>query len=170
LDRAREVLRPHLGIPLLDLLFDPEHEDALRGTRDCQPALVAFEVALARLWTDLGVRPTAVLGHSVGALGAACAAGALSFEDALTLAVERGRLMDEQPGDGAMISCVGDPEAVRAVAAGFASVAVAAVNTPDHPVLPGAAEDTGPGRRLRRARRRAGRPLAASHGPHPPPT
>ncbi|MDG5806128.1 aminotransferase class I/II-fold pyridoxal phosphate-dependent enzyme [Streptomyces ossamyceticus] len=168
LDRAAEILRPHLEVPLLDLLFDPAHEEALRGTRNCQPALVALEVALAGLWGEVGVRPTAVLGHSVGALGAACVAGVLSFEDALVLAAERGRLMAGQPGDGAMISCVGDPEAVRAVAAESASVAVAAVNTPDHLVLSGAAEEIGQVRELLAERGVTVRPLAVSHAFHSP--
>lgn len=166
LDRADEVLRPLLDVPLLDLLFDTAQAERLRRTRYCQPALVAVEIALAQLWMSLGVRPAALLGHSVGAFGAACVAGVLSLDDALLLASERGRHMEEQPGRGAMISCVGDPEAVRSAADGFASVTIAAVNTPDHLVLSGDAEDIadlGPGLET------AGitvRPLAVSHAFH----
>ncbi|MGH3376133.1 MAG: aminotransferase class I/II-fold pyridoxal phosphate-dependent enzyme [Actinoallomurus sp.] len=138
LERGDAVLRPLLGVSLLDLLFDEGGADRLRETRYCQPALVAFEIALAELWISLGVRPAAVLGHSVGAFGAACVAGVLSLEDALTLAAARGEHMGAQPGDGAMIACVGNPERTRA-AAESASVAVAAVNTPDHLVLSGPA-------------------------------
>ncbi|MEV0523450.1 aminotransferase class I/II-fold pyridoxal phosphate-dependent enzyme [Streptomyces sp. NPDC050439] len=166
LDRADEILRPFLDVPLLDLLFDTAHAERLRRTRYCQPALVAVETALAQLWMSLGVRPAAVLGHSVGAFGAACVAGVLSLDDALLLAAERGRHMEEQPGKGAMISCVGDPEAVRTAADGFASVTIAAINTPDHLVLSGDAEeiaDLSPGLEA------AGitvRPLAVSHAFH----
>ncbi|MEU2281080.1 aminotransferase class I/II-fold pyridoxal phosphate-dependent enzyme [Streptomyces sp. NPDC013178] len=165
LDRADAVLRPLLGTSLPDLLFDDEG-GRLARTRYCQPALVALEIALAELWMSLGVRPAALLGHSVGALGAACVAGVLSLEDALTLAAERGRHMDEQPGDGAMIACVGDADVIRSTAAGFASVAVAAVNTPDHLVLSGAAEEI---RALHGTLAERGvtvRPLAVSHAFH----
>ncbi|MEU1816313.1 aminotransferase class I/II-fold pyridoxal phosphate-dependent enzyme [Streptomyces roseifaciens] len=168
LDRADAVLRPLLGTPLTRLLFDEDGAAQLRSTRYCQAALVALEAALAGVWTSLGVRPAAVLGHSVGAIAAAAVAGAVSLEDALALAAERGRLMDAQPGDGAMIACVGDPGAVRAVAEGFASVAVAAVNTGDHLVLSGEAAEIAAAGEALRGRGLTVRPLVVSHAFHSP--
>ncbi|MFB6754816.1 aminotransferase class I/II-fold pyridoxal phosphate-dependent enzyme [Streptomyces sp. NPDC056353] len=168
LRRADAVLRDLGEIPLLDLLFDPEHAEDLARTRYCQPALVALEVALADLWESCGVRPAAVLGHSVGALAAACVAGVLSLEDALRLAVVRGRAMDEQPGEGAMIACVGDPDTVRDIAAGHEGVALAAVNGPRNLVLSGAADRIAA---LRTDLERKGvtvRPLVVSHAFHSP--
>ncbi|MEV4924532.1 aminotransferase class I/II-fold pyridoxal phosphate-dependent enzyme [Streptomyces roseoverticillatus] len=168
LDRAGAVLQPLLGVPLTRLLFDEEGAGLLRSTRYCQAALVALEIALAEVWTSLGVRPAAVLGHSAGAIAAAAVAGAVSLEDALLLAAERGRLMDEQPGDGAMIACVGDPDAVREVAGEFASVAVAAVNTGDHLVLSGAAAEIAAAGDALRGRGLTVRPLVVSHAFHSP--
>ncbi len=168
LDRAAAVLDPLLGTPLTRLLFDDEGAAQLRDTRYCQAALVALEAALAEAWTSLGVRPAAVLGHSAGAIAAAAVAGALSLEDALALAAERGRLMAGQPGDGAMIACIGDPGAVREVAGGFASVAVAAVNTGDHTVLSGAAADIAAAGDALRGRGLTVRPLVVSHAFHSP--
>ncbi|WP_229926064.1 aminotransferase class I/II-fold pyridoxal phosphate-dependent enzyme, partial [Streptomyces longispororuber] len=168
IDRADRVLRPELGLPLQELLFDEDRAGLLRSTRCCQPALVALEVALAELWRSLGVRPAAVLGHSVGAYAAACVSGALSFEDALALAAVRGRLMDEQPGDGAMIACVGDAAAVREVAAGYASVAVAAVNSPTHLALSGERADIERARAALVQRGVTVRPLAVSGAFHSP--
>ncbi|MEU2722912.1 aminotransferase class I/II-fold pyridoxal phosphate-dependent enzyme [Streptomyces smyrnaeus] len=166
LDRAEEVVRPLLGTSLLDLLFDEDGDERLRSTRYCQPAMVAFSAALAELWTALGVRPAAVLGHSVGAIPAACAAGVLSLEDALLLAAERGRHMDEQPGEGRMIACVGEADTVREISADFPSVAVAAVNTDRHLVLSGPAADIHEVREALEARRIEVRPLAVSHAFH----
>lgn len=166
IDRADRVLRPLLDVPLQELLFAEEGADKLRSTRYCQAALVAFEVALAGLWMSLGVRPAALLGHSIGAYGAACVAGVMPLEDALTLAAVRGRLMDEQPGDGAMIACAGDAGAVRDAAAGFPTVAVAAVNAPDHLVLSGAREEIDAAADILRARSVVVRPLAVSHAFH----
>ncbi|MFD9905354.1 aminotransferase class I/II-fold pyridoxal phosphate-dependent enzyme [Streptomyces sp. NPDC059063] len=167
-DRADRVLRPHLGVPLTELLFAEAGAERLRSTRYCQPALVALEVALAELWQSLGVRPAAVLGHSVGAYAAACVSGALSFEDALTLAAVRGRLMDEQPGDGAMIACVGDADAVRAVADGCGTLAVAAVNSPTHLVLSGERGEVERAGAELVERSVTVRPLAVSHAFHSP--
>ncbi len=165
IDRADEVLRPLIGRSLRDLLFAEDDPGLLKSTRYCQPALVAVEVALARLWESFGVRPAAVLGHSVGAFAAACVAGVLSLEDALTLAATRGRLMDELPGSGAMIACSGNAEVIEEAAA---SVAVAAVNAPGHLVLSGPADAI---ERLARDLPERGvvvRPLAVSHAFHSP--
>ncbi|EPH43675.1 hypothetical protein STRAU_3304 [Streptomyces aurantiacus JA 4570] len=160
------MLRPHLEVPLTELLFTDGGTERLRATRYCQPALVALEVALAELWLSLGVRPAAVLGHSVGAYAAACVAGAMSFEDALTLAATRGRLMDEQPGDGAMIACLGDAETVRGVASGFTSLSVAAVNSPTHLVLSGERAEVEQARAALVERSVVVKPLAVSHAFH----
>ncbi|MFD6286000.1 aminotransferase class I/II-fold pyridoxal phosphate-dependent enzyme [Streptomyces sp. NPDC060205] len=168
LDRADRVLRPHLGVPLTELLFGEGSADLLASTRYCQAALVALEVALAELWISLGVRPTALLGHSIGAYGAACVAGVMFLEDALTLAVVRGRHMAEQPGDGAMIACAGDAEAIRAEAAAEDSVAVAAVNAPGHLVLSGPRTEIDRVRARLESRSVVVRPLTVSHAFHSP--
>ncbi|CAM5350740.1 8-amino-7-oxononanoate synthase [Streptomyces abikoensis] len=168
LDRAGAVLQPLLGTPLTRLLFDEDGAAQLRSTRYCQAALVALEIALAEVWTSLGVRPAAVLGHSAGAIAAAAVAGAVSLQDALVLAAERGRLMDEQPGEGAMIACIGDPDAVRELAGNLASVAVAAVNTAGHLVLSGPAAEIAAAGEALRGRGLTVRPLVVSHAFHSP--
>lgn len=159
IDRAEEVLRPLIGGSLRDLVFTEDDPARLKATRYCQPALVAVEVALARLWESIGVRPAGVLGHSVGAFAAACVAGALTLEDALTLAATRGRLMDELPGSGAMIACAGDAAAIESAAAASPAVAVAAVNAPGHLVLSGPEDEIG---RLTGDLRAKGSPSGAS--------
>jgi phthiocerol/phenolphthiocerol synthesis type-I polyketide synthase E len=68
-----------------------------------QPLLFLAEYALAMRWMELGIRPDALLGHSLGELTAAAVAGVFSFEDAMHLAVERGRLMQDTP-EGAMLA------------------------------------------------------------------
>ena len=52
-------------------------------TMNAQPALVALEWSLARMWQSNGVTPSIVLGHSVGEIAAACVAGAMTIETAL---------------------------------------------------------------------------------------
>ncbi|MCP9966588.1 acyltransferase domain-containing protein [Actinomadura madurae] len=168
IDRAEEVLRPLIGGSLRDLVFTEDDPARLKATRYCQPALVAVEVALARLWESIGVRPAGVLGHSVGAFAAACVAGALTLEDALTLAATRGRLMDELPGSGAMIACAGDAAAIESAAAASPAVAVAAVNAPGHLVLSGPEDEIGRLTGDLRAKGVTVRRLAVSHAFHSP--
>ncbi|MGB1026732.1 MAG: acyltransferase domain-containing protein, partial [Rhodospirillaceae bacterium] len=94
---ASKLLAPRLGRDLSVLLLaDPDDQAAaerLRDTALAQPALFAHHYAAARFWMRLGVRPAALLGHSIGELTAACLAGVMRPEDGLMLAAERGRLM-----------------------------------------------------------------------------
>jgi acyl transferase domain-containing protein/acyl carrier protein len=81
----------------------PAAETALGRAEVVQPALFAVEYALARLLADWGIRPSALLGYSLGEYVAACVSGALPLDQALALVYERARLIDQQPA-GAMLA------------------------------------------------------------------
>lgn len=59
-----------------------------------QVGLVSIQIALARLWRSWGVKPTAVIGHSLGEYAALQVAGVLSISDAIFLVGYRARLLD----------------------------------------------------------------------------
>jgi amino acid adenylation domain-containing protein len=138
-DRCAEILRPFLKADLRALLYPSEsasEEDKRRviDTVVAQPAIFTVEYALAQLWMSWGIRPQAMLGHSVGEFVAACIAGVFSLEDALSLVAERGRMMQEIPAGG-MLS-VRLPEAeLRARLNG--NLSLAAVNAPSLCVVAG---------------------------------
>ena len=107
-DRCAELLGPRLDLDLRTLLY-PADEDlataqaSLTQTAITQPALFAVEYALAQMWIGWGIRPCAMIGHSIGELVAACLAGVFSLEDGLALVAERGRLMQAVP-HGSMLA------------------------------------------------------------------
>ena len=100
LDRCESVFREERGTSLLDVMFGRAGgEGDLGDTAWEQPALYALECALTALWASVGIRPAAVLGHSVGELAAARAAGVFSLEDGMRLAATRGILLSGiEPG------------------------------------------------------------------------
>ncbi|KIQ67246.1 polyketide synthase [Kitasatospora griseola] len=171
LDEVLTGLDPHLDLSLRDLLFaEPGTPDAelLDRTRYTQPALFALETALFRLVRHWGVRPDLLMGHSVGELAAAHAAGVLDLPDACALVTARGRLMDDLPGGGAMVAVEAGEEEVRRalVDEDRDAVDIAAVNGPESVVLSG---DEDAVRRLAetfRSRGRRTRRLSVSHAFH----
>ncbi|HZF12188.1 MAG TPA: amino acid adenylation domain-containing protein, partial [Thermoanaerobaculia bacterium] len=142
-DCGAEILRPRLGLDLRQVLAptnggDPQAAaERLAQTALAQPALFVVEHALARLWMAWGIRPQAMLGHSVGEYVAACLAGVFSFEDALRLVAERGRLMQEMPA-GSMLAVPLAEAAVRPLLGGLS---LAAVNGPAMCVVSGEADE-----------------------------
>ena len=101
LDRAEAVIREERGESLLSVMFGVEEAAAdLGATEWTQPALYALQGALVALWRGVGIEPDAVLGHSVGEIAAAHAAGVFGFEEGLRFAARRGALMGSLPQRG----------------------------------------------------------------------
>ena len=112
LDRCEDVFRAERGASLLDVMFGRATGDAdLGDTTWEQPALYALECALTALWASVGVRPDIVMGHSVGELAAAQAAGVFSLEDGMRFAASRGALLSATE-PGAMAAVFAPPELV----------------------------------------------------------
>ncbi len=113
-DRCEEIFQDTRGASLLDVMFGRAgSEGRLDDTAWEQPALYTLECALTALWASVGVHPSAVMGHSVGELAAAQAAGIFSLEDGLRFAEARGTLLsDTKPG--AMAAVFSSPARVEA--------------------------------------------------------
>ncbi len=128
MSRCAAAVADVLERPLLDVIFDPDGDDALRQTSYAQPALFAVEMGLARLWQSWGFEADVVIGHSVGQYTAACVAGVFSLEDGMLLMAERGRLFGSLPDGGRMVAVFAAPERVESITDEFPSLSVAAYN------------------------------------------
>ncbi|MGB7108969.1 MAG: type I polyketide synthase, partial [Mycobacterium sp.] len=112
------------------------------GIDRVQPTLFAMQVALAATLKSYGVRPGAVIGHSLGESAAAAIAGALSLEDGARVICRRSRLMSRIAGAGAMASVELPAQQVLSelMARGVDDVVVAVVASPQSTVIGGATE------------------------------
>ncbi|MGV9775614.1 SDR family NAD(P)-dependent oxidoreductase [Streptosporangium sp. NPDC003464] len=138
-DECADLLTEHLGLDLRDLMFGtaPDAEETLRQTRYTQPALFTVEYALARLWRSWGVRPAAMIGHSIGEYVAATVAGVFTLADAVRLVAARGALMQSMPA-GAMLAVQRDESELAGRLPD--GVSVATVNGPGTCVVAGPTE------------------------------
>ncbi|MET0647638.1 MAG: amino acid adenylation domain-containing protein [Pyrinomonadaceae bacterium] len=140
--RCAQIASPRLDASLLDVIYPPgESPPLIDQTAYCQPAFFTLQYALVELLKSWGVRPDAVMGHSVGEYAAACAAGVFSLEEGLGLVCERARLMQALPGGGAMAAVfVDERTAAEAIEPHAGRLSVAAINGPRHTVISGEQE------------------------------
>ncbi|MEP7250256.1 MAG: beta-ketoacyl synthase N-terminal-like domain-containing protein, partial [Spartobacteria bacterium] len=139
MERCDAALRPWASFSLLEELGRSEETSQMSRTEIGQPAIFAMQVALAALWKSWGVEPSAVVGHSVGEIAAACIAGIFSVEDAARVIALRARLMEEcGRGEGTMLA-VGLPEeeALALIARHDRTVTISAYNGPRSITLSG---------------------------------
>lgn len=107
-DICAEILQPHLGVDIRSLIYPKQEEietasKQLQQTSFTQSALFVTEYGLTQLFLSWGVRPEAMIGHSIGEYVAATIAGVFSLEDALKIVAKRGQLMQQVP-TGSMLA------------------------------------------------------------------
>ncbi|MGW1728613.1 type I polyketide synthase [Streptomyces sp. NPDC002306] len=172
LDAVCAHLDGHLPRPVKDILFaavDTAEADLLHQTVFTQAALFATEVALFRLLEHYGLAPDYVAGHSIGEVAAAHVADVLTLEDACTLVVARGRLMQSAPEGGAMIAVQASEEQILGSLAGHENkVAIAAINGPTSTVISGDAQIAEQIAREWESKGHKARRLRVSHAFHSP--
>ena len=146
IDECTTILDHYLDHSLLEILYaespssaSPHPSSWLNKTIYTQPAIFALEYALAQMWLNWGVKPAALIGHSVGEYVAATVAGVFSLADALKLVAMRGKLMQNLSHEGEMYAVFTDETTVKSTIEAFGSqVAIAAINSFQSIVISGA--------------------------------
>ncbi|MDZ8237959.1 MAG: SDR family oxidoreductase [Nostoc sp. ChiQUE01a] len=138
-DYCCELIKSDLQIDLRSVLYPseekvPEATQKLQQTAITQPALFVIEYAMTKLWMSWGVRPEAMIGHSIGEYVAATIAGVFTLEDVLKIVVRRGKLMQELPG-GTMLSVQLPEQKIQQFLE--KGISLAAINAPSSCVVSG---------------------------------
>ena len=108
--------------------------DQLASTEIAQPVLFAIQMALTALFREAGIHPSAVVGHSVGEVAAAWAAGALSLAAATRVIHHRSAQQGRTRGAGQMTAArlgTAEAEACLADLGLEAQVCIAGINSAD---------------------------------------
>lgn len=141
LARADTLFAQWGGWSLIEKLSRDASTSQLDNTAFAQPAIFAVQAALTELWRSWGVEPAACVGHSVGEVAAAWAAGVLAFDEAARVIFHRGRCMEAAPDRGAMLAAALTEDAARSLVKGLSgAVSIGAVNSPGMVTLSGDTE------------------------------
>jgi acyl transferase domain-containing protein/acyl carrier protein len=130
------VFTAECGFSARQLLLDDDLADVDR----IQSAIFVMHVGLAAVWRDLGLRPAAVIGHSVGEIAAAVTAGVFSLTDGARLICRRSQLLRKVAGAGAMAMVQLPFDEVRALLGTEDDVAAAVQSSPVSTVVSGSPE------------------------------
>jgi acyl transferase domain-containing protein/NADPH:quinone reductase-like Zn-dependent oxidoreductase/acyl carrier protein/short-subunit dehydrogenase len=140
------ILLPHIKQSLLEILYEteaPRKYHPVNQTAITQPALFSLEASLAQMLVEWGIRPAAVMGHSLGESVAAYIAGVYSLEDGLHLVAKRGSLMQSLPQNGSMVAAETDAHTIQSLIHQYSyenSAGIAAYNGPQSIVISGEQE------------------------------
>lgn len=118
------------GWSLIDAMFDPEIATELKLTSVAQPLVFAIQAATTHSLTRLGLQPAMVLGHSMGEIAAAEAAGILDLENAVRVVYFRSKRQEIVRGAGGVAVLFGAIEAAEALVGEISGLSIAARNSP----------------------------------------
>lgn len=102
IEEVEQLLAPYVDYSLIAEFKASPEQSRLHLTEIAQPLLFALQVGLVRVLQAAGIKIHATLGHSVGEVAAAWAAGALSLEQAVRVIYERSHAQGKTRGQGRM--------------------------------------------------------------------
>ncbi|MFE5393149.1 SDR family NAD(P)-dependent oxidoreductase [Streptomyces sp. NPDC056568] len=139
IDELEPLVAEESGFSLRETLGRPE---VVTGFDRVQPVIFAIQLGLVAMWRSHGVEPAAVVGHSMGEVAAAVAAGALTVHDGVRVICRRSKLILRTAGRGLMASvALGRGEVERLLEEGdVRGVSVAVVASPENTVVGGDAD------------------------------
>ncbi|MFM8570075.1 MAG: HAD-IIIC family phosphatase, partial [Pirellula sp.] len=141
-DECSKNIDSFLQNPIRRILFDQNPDATLiHQTRFTQPSMFVIQYGLFKLWESYGVKPDALLGHSIGEIAAYCVSGGCSLADALRLVSTRGELMQRLDAGGGMTSIAACAQTVESLIAELGGdLSIAAYNGPNQTVVSGSLE------------------------------
>jgi acyl transferase domain-containing protein/surfactin synthase thioesterase subunit/acyl carrier protein len=138
IDECDEAFKSYTDWSLIEQLFASPENSLMERIDVIQPVIFAIQISLARLWMSWGIKPHAVVGHSMGEVAAAFISGALSLDHAARIICTRSRLMRTVSGKGGTMATTAlSMEEAQRLIERYPELSIAANNSPRSTVLSG---------------------------------
>jgi len=123
---------------LIEEMMKDEANSRISETNIAQPTLFAVQVGLAKMWESMGVKPDAIVGHSIGEVAAGYISGVFTFEQAVKVIFHRSDVQQQASGKGKMLAVgLTEDEAAKLIVGNEDKVSVATINGPNLVTLSG---------------------------------
>ena len=165
IDQCFSYISSRFGKDIKSIVFSENGGSKLQETANTQPALFVIEYSLSRLLASIGLHADFMIGHSIGEYVGACLGGIFSLEDALSLVVMRGELMQKMPR-GQMLSLSMSLEDLSPHLSQYPTLSLAAENSSNRCVVSGPSESIGMFRAYLSEQGIEAKVLATSHAFH----
>jgi len=137
-EQADKIFQEIAGFSIKAEMMKSEENSRITETQYAQPANFVIQYALTETMRSEGLEPAAVVGHSVGEISSAWAAGMLSLRDALHVAFYRSQIQKKAAHQGGMLAVgLTHEAALEAITTYQGKVSIAAINSPTGVTLAG---------------------------------
>jgi acyl transferase domain-containing protein len=141
IETCSDLAQKITGWSVVNLLYESNDSGWTQEFDKVQVLLTAVNISLFKLYDEIGIKPSLVVGHSFGEIAAAYCGGYLSLEDAMKVVVHRSRLMKQFMGKGMMGVLELSVDAVLARISSYKEkVSIGAVNSHRSTVITGEIE------------------------------
>ena len=130
-DEIDQLFAEVAGYSILDEMMKDEANSNMASTLISQPANFALQIALTELLKSQGVKPAAVIGHSLGEISSAYVAGAVDLKDAVNIIYYRSMIIKKIAGTGGMLAVAISQDVAESLIEDPSKLSIAAVNSPN---------------------------------------
>lgn len=142
MEKCDFLIHKYGGFSIVEEMLTETREMRLDEIDIIQPLLFSLQVSFAALWQSLGIKPSAVVGHSFGEIAAAYISGILSLEDASLIICERSKLLKKISGKGGMaLLGISREQASEEIQEYNGRISIAALNSQNSTIVSGELDD-----------------------------
>ncbi|WP_068136335.1 type I polyketide synthase [Roseimaritima ulvae] len=137
LEQIDALFQPLADWSILEALEAPAETSKIHDTVVVQPAVMAIQISLVKLYEHYGIRAAGAVGHSIGEVAAAYAAGSLTLEQAVQVIYYRSQAQSRAAGQGGMLAVGLSQQQALELIEDYEGVSIGTINGPEMLTLSG---------------------------------